>query len=212
VLALESQRNGSLVVGEDLGTVPDEVRTALRDAGVHSYRVLYFERGADGELLPPAAYPAQALVTVSTHDLPTLRGYWEKADLATRDELRLFPSDELRERTHAERAADLPRLARALAREGLLADGEARYGPAFVQAVHAYVARTPCALMTVQLEDVFGEAEQVNLPATTDDVYPNWRRKITVDLEDWDADGRLAAVAAAIRAEGRGQLRDAARA
>jgi (1->4)-alpha-D-glucan 1-alpha-D-glucosylmutase len=206
VLALESHRHGSLVVGEDLGTVPDEVRTALRDAGVQSYRVLYFERGADGELLSPPHYPEQALVTVSTHDLPTLRGYWEKTDLAARDALALFPSQALRDRTHAERSVDLQRLARALAREGLLPDdSRAAYGADFVRAVHAYVARTPCALMTVQLEDVFGEAEQVNLPATTDDVYPNWRRKITVDLDDWDADGRFAAIAATIRAQGRGR-------
>ena len=204
VLALESHRNGALVVGEDLGTVPDEVRAALRDAGVHSYRVLYFERGADGEFVPPDRYPQQALVTVSTHDLPTLRGYVEHADLATRDELSLFPSDELRERTHADRAADVPRLGRALVRESLLAGEIPSYNDALVAAVHAYAARTPCALMTLQLEDVFGEAQQVNLPATTDDVYPNWRRKITVALEDWDADGRFAAVCAAVRAQGRG--------
>ena len=71
--------------------------------------------------------------------------------------------------------------------------------------MHAYLARSPRALLAVQLEDVFGETEQVNLPATSEANHPNWRRKITVALEDWAADGRFAAVCAAIRAEGRGR-------
>ena len=206
ILALESVRNGCAVVGEDLGTVPDAVRSALHDARVHSYRVLYFERGAGGEFLPPARYPAQALVTVSTHDLPTLHGFWKGADLAARDALDLFPSAELRDRQFADRDADRSHLAQALAHENLLARAPADDALSFddVLAVHAYVARTPCALMTVQLEDVFGESDQVNLPATMDAQYPNWRRKTPVDLEAWDADGRFGAVCAAIRAEGRG--------
>jgi (1->4)-alpha-D-glucan 1-alpha-D-glucosylmutase len=164
LLALESTRHRCLVVGEDLGTVPDEVRAALHDAGVYSYRVLYFEKR------PPREYPAQALVAISTHDLPTWRGFQESADRAARDEL-----------------------AQAFAREGL--------DPADA---HRYIARTPCALLTLQLEDVFGQREQANLPGTLDDQYPNWRRKVPLDLEDWDRDGRFAAVCAAIRSEGRG--------
>jgi (1->4)-alpha-D-glucan 1-alpha-D-glucosylmutase len=206
LLALESVRNGCVVVGEDLGTVPDAVRGALLDTRVHSYRVLYFERGAEGEFLPPDAYPAQALVTVSTHDLPTLHGFWQASDLATRDALDLFPSADLRARQYADRAMDRAHLAQALAHEGLpplpAALGQLSFDD--VLAVHAYVARTPCALMTIQLEDVFGELQQVNLPATLDDRYPNWRRKIPVNLEDWEHDGRYGDLCAVIRAEGRG--------
>jgi (1->4)-alpha-D-glucan 1-alpha-D-glucosylmutase len=113
----------------------------------------------------------------------------------------------VREAQYAERAAERPRLVQALAQAGLIAqEGAIPATPGFdlVRAVHAYAARTPCALMSLQLEDVFGEREQVNLPATTDERHPNWRRKITVDLEDWPQDGRFAAVCAAIRAEGRG--------
>jgi len=207
ILALESTRHACVVVGEDLGTVPDEVRTALAAHGVHSYRVLFFERTHDGAFLAPDRYPAQALVTVSTHDLPTLQGFWNGTDLAARDRLNLFPSREMRERQYAERASERPHLMRALADAGLARNDAplpATLDLDHVRAVHAYVARTPCALMSVQLEDVFGETEQVNLPATTDDRYPNWRRKITVDLEDWPRDGRFAAICAAIRAEGRG--------
>lgn len=203
VLALESQRHGALVVGEDLGTVPDDFRAITAQAGILSYRVLYFERSHDGEFLAPASYPAQALVTISTHDLPTLEGYWRGTDLAARDALALFPSPELRERLYADRVLDRERLPRALAREGLAApDPRApALDPREVEAIHAYVARTPCALMTVQLEDVFGQIEQANLPATTEDMQPNWRRKVPLDLEDWDTDGRFAAICATLRAQ-----------
>lgn len=203
VLALESRRHGALVVGEDLGTVPDDFRSVTAAAGILSYRVLYFERTHDGEFLPPAAYPAQALVTISTHDLPTLEGYWQGTDLAARDALALFPSPEMRARLYADRSADRERLPRALAGEGLAApDPTAPALDAEVRAaVHAYVARTPCALLTFQLEDVFGETEQVNLPATTEDMQPNWRRKVARDLEDWLDDGRFAAICAAIRTQ-----------
>ena len=207
ILALESVRHRCIVVGEDLGTVPDEMRTALRDLGVHSYRVLYFERTRHGAFAPPDAYPAQALVSITTHDLPTLQGFWRGADLAARDALDLFPDDAVRDAQYAARAADRPRLLQALRDAGLappidpLSDAlpfEA------VRAAHAFIARAPSALMALQLEDVFGVAEQINLPATTDAQYPNWRRKLPLNLEDWEADGRFPAICAAVRAEGRG--------
>jgi 4-alpha-glucanotransferase len=207
VLALESARNRCAIVGEDLGTVPDALRGALRRHGVHSFRVLFFERDAGGEFLPPDAYPPQALVSVSTHDLPTLHGYWQGADLRAREALGLFVSAAAYAQHRVERDVDRARLAGALAHAHL--QTPAGIGPTLafehVLAVHAYAARTRCALMSVQLEDVFGETDQVNLPGTTDDRYPNWRRKITLDLDDWDRDGRFAAVCAAIRAEGRGR-------
>lgn len=76
ILALESVRNKTMIIGEDLGTVPDEVRTSLSAAGVLSYRVLYFERQGDGRWKEPGGYPSQAVAVVTTHDLPTLAGYW----------------------------------------------------------------------------------------------------------------------------------------
>jgi len=199
LLALESVRNACLIVGEDLGTVADDLRQRLADAGVYSYRVLYFERDARGGFLPPDRYPAQALVTISTQDLPTLRGFWQASDIATRDALGMFRDPQARDAQYAARNADRARLRDALAREGLPPPADA-LGPQDVAAMHNYVARTPCALMTVQLEDVFGQAPQANLPGTTDDQYPNWRRKVAVDLADWEGDGRFAAVCAEVRA------------
>jgi (1->4)-alpha-D-glucan 1-alpha-D-glucosylmutase len=211
ILALESERAGCLVVGEDLGTVPDALRQALGQSGILSYRVLFFERRSDGSFAAPADYPAAALATISTHDLPTLKGFVEGTDLRARDALALFATPQAREDQYAQRQSDRARLFAAL-REARLLDENAvgdgasalHYDDALVRAVHAYVARTPSLLMTFQLEDVFGTSEQVNLPSTTAESYPNWRRKLPLDLESYASDGRFATVCATIRAEGRG--------
>ena len=172
------------IIGEDLGTVPEEVRLALRQLGVLSYRLLYFEKDESGDFRPPHEYPAQALVAVSTHDLPTLAGYWQGHDLSMRTELGLFPSDAVKQSSTVSRAQDRARLLVALEREGLLPEGVS-VDPAacptltreLCRAFHAYLAASPAQVMMVQLEDILGQVEQVNLPATTD-TYPNWCRKL----------------------------------
>jgi (1->4)-alpha-D-glucan 1-alpha-D-glucosylmutase len=197
LLALESQRNRCLVIGEDLGTVPDAVRAALAPLGVLSYHLLYFEKTSAGEFKPPADYPRQTLVAVSTHDLPTLAGFWEGRDLQQRIKLDLFPSDALREQQILGRSEDRARLLFALEREKLLPEGVTA-DPASVpamsdrlaRAIHRYVARSPAQVMTVQLEDVLGQLEQANLPGTTDE-RPNWRCKLTLGLEELANDPRL---------------------
>ncbi len=210
VLIAESHRARCMVVGEDLGTVPDAVRDAMARSHVLSYRVLQFERTSDGGFAPPGAYPRNALCTFSTHDLPTLHGFITAADLNARDALNLFPDDALRAQQYAARADDRARLRAALEDEGLLphAAGENDDGTQFealTAAVHGYLARTPCRLMTFQLEDVFGVVEQVNMPSTSGESSPNWRRKLPVPIQEWERDGRFAAICSAIRAQGRGR-------
>ncbi|MCC7410902.1 MAG: malto-oligosyltrehalose synthase [Gammaproteobacteria bacterium] len=207
ILALESQRNQCLVIGEDLGTVPDEVRAALAPLGVLSYRLLYFEKDADGGFRAPDSYPRQALVAVSTHDLPTLAGFWAGTDLEERNALGLFPTSGLREQQIIQRGEDRARLLFALEREQLLPEGA---GPdpaavpamttALAAAVHAYLARTPARIMLMQLEDVLGQDIQVNLPGTTDE-RPNWRRRLPLALEALNDDERWRALCATLRAE-----------
>jgi (1->4)-alpha-D-glucan 1-alpha-D-glucosylmutase len=197
ILALESQRQRCVVIGEDLGTVPEELGGMLADAGVLSYRVLLFERQATGEFKPPAQYPAQAIVAVSTHDLPTLAGWWESRDLVLRAELGLFPAEESRGQQFAARVPDRARLLRALDQEQLLPPG-ASADPSLLptmtgevaRAVHAFIARTPAQLLVVQPEDVLGVRDQANLPATVD-TYPNWRRKLPLPLERLSDDERF---------------------
>ena len=200
IVALESQRNRCLVIGEDLGTVPDEVRQALAPAGVLSYRLLYFEREGD-DFKRPEDYPQQALVAVSTHDLPTLAGFWSGEDLRVRDELELYPSEEVRQEFIAGRETDRARLLEALAAQGLLPSG-GDTDPAswpemsgeLTRAVCQYLACAPSKVMVVQFEDVLGQTGQANLPGTTDQ-HPNWLRKLSLDLEDLLEDPRLKAMA-----------------
>ena len=205
ILALESQRNHCLVVGEDLGTVPDDVREALHPLGV-SHRLFYFEKMADGSFKPSQDFQSQALVAVATHDLPTLAGYWQGLDLELRQQLDLFPSAELREQQVITRAEDRARLLMALERENLLPVNMSvqsvipQMTTELAIAIHQYLARTPSQVMIVQLEDILGQVDQINLPGTTDQ-YPNWRRKLPLDLDLWKEDARVLAFGNALRDE-----------
>jgi 4-alpha-glucanotransferase len=207
VTALESRRARCVVVGEDLGTVPDAIRAALADNGVLSYRVLYFEKHWQGDhsFRQPEHYPEQALVTVSTHDLATLAGFWLGHDLDLRDALHLFPGPEAAAGQRATREHDRWRLLEALDRQGLRPaqvgePGAQPPGDDLVCAVHRFLARSPAAILSVQMEDVLGELEQANLPGTVDE-RPNWRRKLSLALEDWADHAPLRALAQAVRAE-----------
>jgi (1->4)-alpha-D-glucan 1-alpha-D-glucosylmutase len=210
ILALESVRNRCAVVGEDLGTVPEEVRAAMRRMGILSYRLLMFEKAADGEYTAPAAYPPEALAAFSSHDLPTLAGWWEGRDLALRAELDLYPDAATRDAEVVARAADRARLLRALEREVLLPAGVSAspaalpaMTPELARAVHVFVARTPSRLVLIQLEDVIGELEQVNLPGASPQRHASWRRKLALPLEQWPQSGDFVALAEAIAAERR---------
>jgi (1->4)-alpha-D-glucan 1-alpha-D-glucosylmutase len=207
ILALESQRNHCLVIGEDLGTVPDAVRAALAPLDVFSYRLLILEKDAGGAYVPPTDYPAQALAAVTTHDLPTLAGYWDGRDLVRRTELQLFSTDEARQAEVVARAQDRAYLLLALERAGLLpADVTVNpislpaVTPEFALAVHTYLARSPAKLCMLQLEDMLGVMDQINIPSTTTQ-HPNWRRKLPVTVESCSADRRVLALAAALRQE-----------
>lgn len=205
ILALESQRAGTLVIGEDLGTVPDWVRERLEQAGVLSYRVFYFERNGDGTLKAPASYPAQALAVATTHDLPTLTGFWEATDIDTRAKLGLFPSEEARIAMLADRRMDKMRILQALKAEGLLPVGVSEdpartpmMAPELAEAIHVYLARTPAWVVLANLEDVLGIPAQTNVPGTVDQ-HPNWSRKLTRTVEELKKDDRFQTLAAQLR-------------
>lgn len=190
ILALESQRNRCLVVGEDLGTLPEGLRPALDQANVLSYRVLFFERDGEGGFQPPSAYPERALAVVSTHDLPTLQGYWCDRDIDWRSELGYWPTPEALAEAHAARERDRRALVAALRRDGQLhlpeEDGDlaarGAISEGLVEAVHGFLAGSPARLFQMQIEDVAGETEQANLPGTVDE-HPNWRRKVGLSVD-----------------------------
>jgi len=204
IVALESERRRCMVVGEDLGTVADEMRAVLARYEVLSYRLLYFERGAGGAFKPSAEYPRDALVAVSTHDLATLAGWWSGRDLRLRLELGLFADEGVYEKQLVERAQERVRLMLALQHAGLLppglppeVTGSQTLTPALAEAIHAFVAAAPSRVMMVQLEDVVGATEQANLPGTTGE-HPNWKRKLPETLEQIAGGERLRALGATL--------------
>jgi len=177
-LALESVRRRCVVVGEDLGTLPWGFREKLDAVDALSYRVVWFEReGAD--FTPPAHYARKAMACVSTHDLPTLEGWWAGADILEKAALGLLSAQDAEAEAEARRR-DKRALIDALRREGLVG-GELRETAAFddalATAIHAFAARAPSLLAIAQLDDFAGEITAVNLPGT-DRERPNWRRKL----------------------------------
>lgn len=205
ILALESVRHRAVIVGEDLGTVPDEVRERLAAARVLSYRVFYFERRHDGGWKPPGVYPSQAMAVVTTHDLATLPGFWAAEDIEVRSKLGVYPDAAAWRRALEERQRDKGLVLRALKAEGLLPGGLAD-DPALVPemtvelccAIHAYLARTPSWIVLAALEDALGELAQKNVPGTLDS-YPNWSRKSALPLEELQVDAGLHRLAAVLR-------------
>ena len=181
VLALESQRAHCLVVGEDLGTVPEGLSDTLMRAGLLSYRVFYFEREADGLMRRPHAYPKEALVTVGTHDLPTLSAYWTGRDIELKDQLDLWPTPEHRIADLDLRGRTRPAIESLLSEQGLGERPRTQNVPTV--GIYELLARTPSRLLMVQLEDILGQIEQVNVPGTITQ-HPNWRRKLSVDFKE----------------------------
>ncbi|NNG04337.1 MAG: 4-alpha-glucanotransferase [Inquilinus sp.] len=206
IVALESRRERCLVIGEDLGTVPEGFRERLESAGILSYRVLQFERAGDDLFARPATYPEAALVTASTHDLATLAGFWRGRDLDWRRRLSLYPDDAVRDADSAGRIADRRRLIDALVDAGLWpaeppTDPQTlAFGPELAVAIERFLARTPSRLLVVPLEDALGMAEQMNLPGTVDE-HPNWRRRLTPELDAIFAEPAVLALLAALREE-----------
>jgi 4-alpha-glucanotransferase len=205
IVALESVRSKTLVIGEDLGTVPDWVRAQLAKARVLSYRVFFFERDAGGGWKSPGDYPAQSLAVATTHDLPTLTGFWSGEDLQVRAGLGAFPDDAVRRQAWEERQRDKGGILSALKREGLLPNGvteDLATVPAMTsdlcRAVHLYLARTPAWLVLANLEDGLSELSQTNLPGTLDS-HPNWTRKYAVPVDEILGDERMRELGAVLR-------------
>ena len=173
-VTLESVRANCLVVGEDLGTVPDGIRAALAEHDVLSYQVLRFARDWN-RLRPPAHYPVNAVACAATHDTAPLAGWWQGTDIDERAALGLLDPP----------AATAERLARAAEKADLLALLAAEGFPSpegdLLAAVQALLLRTPCRFLLVQADDLAGETIGVNLPGT-DRERPNWRRRLGVDV------------------------------
>jgi len=197
VLALESRRARCLVIGEDLGTVPEGFREAMTEAAILSYRVLWLEREGEG-FRQPERYPSAATACVGTHDLPTLAGWLSASDID--ETARLGLSDAAS--TAAARTArdrEIDALRRAMAAAGLTwPDDVSEAARDHIAAlVHAFLARAPSALLLVQADDLSGDVSRINLPGT-DRERANWRRKLAIEASNLLGTPRAAAIFAAL--------------
>jgi 4-alpha-glucanotransferase len=189
ILALESVRRKVIVVGEDLGTVEPVVRETLARFGILSYRLFYFERDKEGGFRAFAEYPQSALVSTTTHDLPTLAGFWINEDIETRHRLGLMQDESGYRAQLADRARDKQKMLDLLHGLGLLPPGFPRRAEELPEltgelhnAVIGFLASTPSKLMLVNQEDLTKEIHQQNMPGTTWQ-YPNWSRKMRFTVE-----------------------------
>ncbi len=185
LLALESQRQRCIVIGEDLGTLPEGFHHRMAAAGILGMRVLWFEQAADGQFRPPATWSPEAVALTTTHDLPTVAGWWRGRDITWRQALHRFPSAAAAAAEIRQRQADRGALWQAMQASGATdgASDGATSGPApedpqpVVDAALAHVAGAACALAMLPLEDALGLEEQPNLPGTVAG-HPNWQRRL----------------------------------
>ncbi|MGD9770039.1 MAG: 4-alpha-glucanotransferase, partial [Pseudolabrys sp.] len=186
VIVDESLRRRCVVIGEDLGTVPDGFREALARRGLWSYQVMLFEREHGGGFRHPSYYHADALTTFNTHDLPTFAGWITGHDLRTKRALDIDPGESDEARAHS----------RSMLAAAIRGMGEG------IDGVAAFLAQTPARLVMVALEDVLGLEDQVNIPGTTSE-HPNWRRRVPLDVDALARHEGLKSVAAIFAQAGR---------
>ncbi len=193
ILALESVRNQVVIVGEDLGTVEPGIRETLARFGILSYRLFYFEKNQGGAFRRAEEYPAQALVSSTTHDLPTLAGFWTGADIAARRAAGVIDEENTRAQLAA-RAQEKQKMLDVLFEMNLMPGYLPRSAEAYPEligelhnAVFGFLARTPSQLLAINQEDLTKEPAQQNLPGTTWQ-YPNWGRKMRFTVEQLRSD------------------------
>jgi 4-alpha-glucanotransferase len=205
VLALESRRAGALVVGEDLGVVPEGFRELMAEKNILRSQVMYFER-KPGWQHHPTYYARGAIATASTHDLPPLHGYWLGHDLQVRRRSGNIASDEALAQAEAERAQARADLLGILRYEKLLPEGpDDPPIDALVEAVYVLLAGAASRLVGVALDDLTLEREALNTPASFLPDAPNWSRRSRLSLEQLAADPRIQALVARLVARTRSE-------
>ncbi len=179
LLSLEAWRRNAIILGEDLGTVPDGLRDKLADRGLLGMRVLFFERDQQGRFTPPMHWPRSALATTTTHDLPTIHGWWKAHDIDWRIKVGQNQEDE-RPAQLQERERERTGLLRLLREHVPNVEGDLHDPAVLAEACAAFIGGTPAPLALFPVEDALCLLEQPNMPGTTD-THPNWRRRYPGD-------------------------------
>ena len=212
LVAIESWRQRAIIIGENLGTVPETLNTALAARGVMGIDVLWFERQPADEdaaedtdtpapFLPPEQWPAQAVATTTTHDLPTIAGWWAGHDIAWRARLHQLGEGETEAGLMAMRAAERTALWQAMCAGGVVDGAEPDAASAPVEAVLRWLSRARTPLRLVPVEDLLGAAEQPNLPGTVTG-HPNWQRRLDADVRELFDHAEVRVRVAAVRGDG----------
>lgn len=187
IIKIEAERFNCVVVGEDLGLVPDGFRATMRDNGFYGYSVLQYEKDDQGRFRQPDDIPHQVLSCFATHDTPTVKGYETGRDIVWWEKLDWIDAQ----------TADRMLFSRSAEVDDFRADAD------FRARIHGQLAHSKAALVAVQLDDALGVVDAQNLPGTIDQ-HPNWRRKYDVDLDDLSSDGRIRETAKLMNDAGRG--------
>lgn len=190
VTAQESVANRCLVIGEDLGTIPEGVHEALNGWGIWSYRVAMFERDGAENFRRPENFPQKAVVTFNTHDLPTIAGWATAYDIKTKTDLGLDPGE-----TQAERDSAHNAMRNTLTEQNLPPELS-------LLSMLRYLSRARSQILAVQVEDILELQDQPNIPGTIDE-HPNWRRRLPISLEDIATHQSLHRLATVLAEEGR---------
>ncbi len=193
IVALGSHQNRVIIVGEDLGTLPEGFRERLMKRGIFSYRLFYFEQDPRGKYIPFRDYPIRALVSISTHDLPPLASFWSYKDIGMRKDMGLIDGTQA-EAQWQQRTSQKALIVERLFQDGFLTDQNAH--PAWESplptddlhtAVLRFVLHTPSLLALISQEDLFLDERQQNFPGTTSE-HNNWVTKMRYSLEQLRAD------------------------
>lgn len=211
ILSIESHRSKCMVIGEDLGTVPPGFREYMFEHGLLSNKVFFRQKDKDGTYLAPEHYQYLSLAQASTHDQATAYGYWLDEDIKTFKDCNLYVNEEQFLSNLATRASERALLIKAFSEQDTfydkqcLEDAKAKLDgkkvPSKLEyAVNKYVARCQSAVFLQRIEDIYGQVVMENVPGTTYE-YPNWRHKLTIDIEDMAKDGRFKRMFDMIRSE-----------
>lgn len=190
-----------MIIGEDLGTVPEGLRERMHEMQMFGCSILPFERSGDARFRSPAEYRRRSMASAGTHDLPTIRCYWRGDDIDLRERLGL-QNAQASVQARAQRAEDRTSLLAALVQAGSLRNEAAPTVEELRDALHSFLSASAAGLFAAQLDDLLDEEEQLNVPGTVDS-YPNWRRKLSAALEDRRLTHALAGLALLARRAGR---------
>ena len=180
IICLESLINKTGIIVEDLGTGELWMKEELIKRKMLSWKVFYFEKNGD-IFNPSSIYPSDAICSITTHDLPTFKGYWYGKDIQLRKKFSIFDNSQA-DSAMKERHRNKELIIKLLEEEGTIKQKTQEIED-IILGIIKFLSKTPCKLLLLYLEDLFLIEDQTNLPGTVDE-YPNWQKKIPFEVDE----------------------------